>query len=90
VDDISFDEAEGKVGAEDTRPPLDALDFALVADFIEVESDLSRPPLPPVPGSMFDKDALGLSVFPLPGILDRIEPRRERDDSFVSDLLKDG
>jgi hypothetical protein len=32
---------------------------------------------------------LGLSVFPLPGILERRE-RKDREDSLVSDLLKDG
>ena len=33
---------------------------------------------------------LGLSIFPLPGILERIEPLNERADSLVSDLLNDG
>jgi hypothetical protein len=35
------------------------------------------------------EDARGLSALPLPGILDRRE-RNDRDDSLVSDLLKDG
>jgi len=74
-------------GGENTRPAFEALDFVLVADLMDVVSDLSIPP-PPV--SIFDRDVLGLSVFPLPGIFDRIAPRRDRDDSFVSDLLKDG
>lgn len=41
--------------------------------------------------SPFDRtvEFLGLSVLPLPGILDRRE-RKDRDDSFVSDRLKEG
>ncbi len=84
---ISSDVLDTKAGGENTRPAFEALDFVLVADFMEVVSDLSIPP-PPV--SIFDNDVLGLSVFPLPGIFDRIAPRSDRDDSFVSDLLNDG
>lgn len=72
---------------ESARLALDALDLALVADLIDAASDLS---VPPETVSIWDSDVLGLSVFMLPGILDRIEPRNERVDSFVSDLLKDG
>lgn len=35
-------------------------------------------------------DGRGLSERPLPGILDRMAPRNDRADSFVSDLLSDG
>jgi hypothetical protein len=34
-------------------------------------------------------ELLGLSVLPEPGILDRSE-RNDRDESLVSDLLKEG
>lgn len=55
-------------------------------DFTDPASDLSGPPsmLPSAPA-----DALGLSVFPLLGIFDRM-PWKERLDSLVSDLLNDG
>lgn len=39
---------------------------------------------------VFGVDDRGLSLFALPGILDRIEPRKEREDSRVSDLLNEG
>lgn len=74
-------------GGENMRPAFEALDFVLVADLMEVVSDLS---IPPTAVSIFDNDVLGLSIFPLPGIFDRITPRSDRDDSFVSDLLNDG
>lgn len=63
----------------------DMADFALFPDLTEAASDFSPEASP------FDRMAefRGLSVFPLPGILDRRE-RKERDESFVSDLLKDG
>lgn len=35
-------------------------------------------------------DPLGLSVFDVPGILDRMAPLKDRIDSFVSALLKEG
>lgn len=72
---------------ESARVAFDALDFTLVVDLIEPASDLS---VPPVTVSIWDSDVLGLSVFMLPGILDRNDPRSERVDSFVSDLLKEG
>lgn len=57
-------------------------DFALRPDFTEAASDFSSP---------FDRmvEFRGLSVFPEPGILDR-RVLNERDDSLVSDLLKEG
>ena len=69
------------------RLALDPLDFALVADLVDATSDRSTPPLLV---SRLERDPLGLSNFPVPGILDRIDPRKEREDSLVSDLLKDG
>lgn len=36
------------------------------------------------------EDSRGLSALPLPGIFDRMEPRRDRDDSLVSVLLSGG
>ena len=66
---------------------LDPFDFPFAADIIDAESDLSPAPLLV---SRFDKEALGLSFLWLPGILDRIDPRIERDDSLVSDLLNEG
>ena len=69
------------------RIAFDPFDLTLVADLVDAASDRSALPLVV---SMFEKEALGLSIFWLPGILDRIDPRNERDDSFVSDLLNDG
>lgn len=76
---------------EATRLALLVPDFPLVVDLTEPASDLSTPP------SMLPRaldEALGLSValsdFTFPGIFDRIEPRNDFTDSFVSDLLKDG
>ena len=89
----SIESPEGVAGnceggcIESARLALDALDLALVEDLIDAASDLS---VPPETVSIWDNDVLGLSVFMLPGILDRIDPRSERADSFVSDLLKDG
>lgn len=73
------------------RLVLDAPDRALVVDLIDAASDLS--PLPETVLSapaIADVDALGLSFFPLPGILDLMAPLKEREDSLVSDLLNDG
>lgn len=86
----------------DVIDPLDALEPArpslavgpLALDLIEPASDLS----PGVPSSVANApaEALGLSVdslrsdFELPGIFERIDPRNERDEPWVSDLLKDG
>jgi hypothetical protein len=63
----------------------DMADLALLPDFTEAASDFSAGASP------FDSmvEFRGLSVFPLPGILDRRE-RKERDESLVSDRLKDG
>jgi hypothetical protein len=58
--------------------------FAVFPDFTEAASDLSgRSTLASI------VEFRGLSVFPDPGILDRRD-RNDRDDSFVSDLLKEG
>ncbi len=81
-------------GAEEpdiARLVLDAPDLALVVDLIDATSDLSALPEfgPSLPGST-DVDALGLSVLALPGIFDLMAPLREREDSFVSDLLNEG
>ena len=89
----SIESHEGDAGnceggcIESARLALDALDLALVADLIDAASDLS---VSPVTVSIWLSDVLGLSVFVLPGIFERIDPRSERIDSFVSDLLKDG
>ena len=57
-------------------------DLPLAADLVEAASDLSV--------SMLESDPLGLSVFPLPGIFERMTPRKDFEDSLVSDLLKEG
>lgn len=73
------------------RLALDPVVTALVEDFIDATSDLSPPPLLEVSAPLRpDKDALGLSVFALPGIFDLMAPLKEREDSLVSDLLNDG
>lgn len=54
----------------------------LVDDFMEAASDLS-------PSTKFEEDDLGLSRD-LDGIFDLIELRRDRVESFVSDLEKEG
>jgi hypothetical protein len=53
-------------------------DLALVVDLTDAASDLS-PLMDPVPPSPADDD-LGLSIFPLPGILERRDPRNDRDE----------
>lgn len=58
-------------------------DFPLPDDFCDI--DLSRCPLVT---SAAEKELLGLSDLD-PGIFDR-KPRNEREDSLVSDLLKEG
>lgn len=64
-----------------------------MVDLIEATSDLS----PGVPSSPFraPTEARGLSTdFSLsdfePGIFERIDPRKDRDEPCVSDLLNDG
>jgi hypothetical protein len=74
----------GEVG--EATLPLDAPDLPLAVDFIDPASDLSIAPST-LPSAA--PDALGLSVFALPGIFERM-PRKDLDDSFVSDLLKEG
>jgi hypothetical protein len=65
----------------------DTLDLPLFPDRTEAASFLAES----LAASPLDRIAefLGLSVLPLPGILDR-NPRNDRDESLVSDLLKDG
>jgi len=62
---------------------LRPLDLPLAEDLTEAASDLS-------PRFSSVVDPLGLSVDFCPGIFDLIAVRKERDDSFVSDLLNDG
>lgn len=67
------------------RRPLDiADDRPLFTDLIEATSDLSASP---VEGP--DIEFRGLSTLELPGILD-LNDLKEREDSFVSDLLNEG
>lgn len=65
---------------------LDPADLALAADFVDAASERSFP----TEVSMLDNDARGLSDFDPPGIFDLMVPRNEREDSLVSDLVKDG
>jgi hypothetical protein len=59
-------------------------DLALLPDLTEAVSAFSESPLEKT------VEFRGLSVvFPAPGILERRE-RKERDDSLVSERLKDG
>ena len=65
---------------------LESAERPLFPDRKEAASDLSTrvsPLLNP------DAELRGLSVLPLPGILD-LNPRKDRFDSLVSDLLNDG
>ena len=64
------------------RLALELLFTSTLFDLVEAASDRSGK----TPVSMFEREFLGLSDFPLPGILERIDPLRERVDSFVSDL----
>jgi hypothetical protein len=81
---VSADEGELGDGSESERLTLLWGDLPLRPDLTEAASDLSGT-------SPLDKMAelLGLSVLPEPGILERRE-RKERDESLVSDLLKEG
>ena len=63
---------------------LDPLDLPLAADRIDAASERSA-----AAESRFEVEALGLSDLD-PGILDRMAPRKDRDDSLVSDLPNDG
>lgn len=86
----SFDAGElglGGTGEIWGRFAFDPLDLALVADLVDAASERSLP----TEVSMLVIDARGLSDFSLdePGILDLID-RKEREDSLVSDLLKEG
>ncbi len=71
----------------DSRRLRLALDLLLFPDFTDAASDLSAEASPFPLERMVE--FRGLSVFPLPGILDRRD-RNEREDSFVSDLLNEG
>ena len=65
---------------------FDPPDLALDPDFVDpLVSALSKVPLVT---SACEKEFLGLSDF-CPGIFDR-NPRKEREDSLVSDLLNEG
>lgn len=69
------------------RLKRDALDLPLRPDRTEAASFLLESFVASPLAKMVE--FLGLSVLPLPGILDRRE-RKDRDESLVSDLLKDG
>jgi hypothetical protein len=77
---------EGEVGDESESARL-----ARVCDDLPLRPDLTDPASDFSSVSPFARIAepLGLSVLPEPGILERRE-RNEREDSLVSDLLKDG
>ena len=81
---VSIEEGELGGGRESARLLRVNGDFPLLPDFTEAASDFSC-------GSPFARMAelRGLSVLPEPGILDRSD-RKDRDDSLVSDLLKEG
>ena len=80
--DTSPSAAEGTGSGVGFVPP----DLALDPDFTDaLVSDLSKVPLGT---SDCENEFLGLSDF-WPGIFDR-NPRKEREDSLVSDLLKEG
>ena len=81
---ISTDEGEPGEGAESARLARPGGDLPLLPDLTDAASACSAP-------SPFASIAepLGLSVLPEPGILERRE-RKERDESLVSDLLKEG
>lgn len=78
---------EGRTDEVDPLCDLVPFDFVLIEDLMEAASDLSVLELG-FPASPALED-LGLSDFP-PGIFERIDMRREREDSFVSDLEKEG
>lgn len=62
------------------RPEREMLERPLLPDRTEAASPVSP---------LATMEFLGLSVLPLPGILDR-NPRKDRVESLVSDLLKEG
>ena len=70
----------------DSRRLRLVLDLPL-PDLTDATSDLSAD-ASPFPLDMM-VEFRGLSVFPVPGILDRSD-RKDREDSLVSDLLKEG
>lgn len=80
---VSMDDWELGDGTESERLARGVAVFPLFPDFTEATSDLSG--ISPFKIVEFR----GLSVFPEPGILDRRD-RKDREDSFVSDLLKEG
>jgi len=67
---------------ESSRPDFDIFERLLFPDLTDATSDLSTSDSP------FEVEFLGLSVFE-PGIFDRSD-LNDREDSFVSDLLKEG
>jgi len=82
---VSMEDGDSGEGIESVRLTARLKpDFPLFPDFTDAASDFSgASPLESI------VEFLGLSVFPEPGILDRRE-RKERDESLVSDLLKEG
>lgn len=78
--------SSSSVGETGSNMGLEPPDLALAPDFADpLVSDLSRFPLVT---SFWENELLGLSDL-APGIFDR-NPRNEREDSLVSDLLKEG
>jgi hypothetical protein len=78
---VSGDEGEPTEGTESVRLARLCGDLLLLPDLTEAVSAAS-----PLASTA---ELLGLSVLPEPGILERKE-RNDREDSLVSDLLKEG
>lgn len=76
--------AAGLVLPEEDSRRLDAPGFPFFPDFVEPTSAFSAE------SDMSAKELLGLSCTLEPGIFERIEPRKDLEESFVSDLEKDG
>jgi hypothetical protein len=81
---VSTDEGELGEGSELERLDRPCGDLPLFPDLTEATSAFSG-----VSPFVSMAELLGLSVLPEPGILDRSE-RNDRDESRVSDLLKEG
>src|SRR5215469_2703511 len=80
---------EGRTEEDDPRCCLTPLDLALTELLTDAASDLSANVDEPFPARAAEDDR-GLSDFPLPGILERSWLRSEREDSLVSERLKEG
>jgi hypothetical protein len=77
--------------AEETEAPLVAREPTLAEDLTEPASDLSPAVMSTRANALLEAFGLSdLSFFPLPGIFERMDPRNDRLDSFVSDLEKEG